>query len=112
MDVGMVINYDINSMYPMIRKQLPGLVAQQIVGHQPMAGKAGKIFSIDKTFIVGHSFNLKYWPYVKMVSYAQLFEAERWCYDNIKSRYWRSRGLHFAFKRKEDMALFLLTWGN
>lgn len=92
---------------PIIRQVMPTVMANHIIGVQPMMGNVGSIFT--KT-IGGHSFNPKYWPHVKQVSYSQLFEAERWCYDNIKGRYWRSQGLHFAFKREADYMVFLLKW--
>ncbi len=107
------MDFDINSAYPSIllskiRKLAPALLAQHIVGVQPMNG-AGSVF--NKT-IGGHNFNPKYWPYTKMVSWDRLFEAERWCYDNIKGRYWKNQGMYFAFKRKDDFALFTLMWSS
>lgn len=94
-------------LIPMIRNVMPALMAQQIVGVQPMQTKGVSIF--DKA-IGGHSFNEKYWPHIKTISWNQLFEAERWCYQNFRSRNWRNQGLHFAFKREQDYALFLLRW--
>ncbi len=96
-------------MLPMIRKVMPTRMAQQIVGVQPMDVSAGSVFN---KAVGGHNFNPKYWPYTKMVSWDRLFEAERWCYDNIKGRYWKNQGMYFAFKRKDDFALFTLMWSS
>jgi hypothetical protein len=90
----------------MIRKVAPSLMAQQIVGVQPMTN----IGSIFDRAIGGHSFNEKYWPHVKMVSWKEIFDAERFCYTNFKSRNWRNAGQFFAFKRKRDYEWFLLRW--
>ena len=40
--------YNIN--IPFIRKILPGLIANEIIGVQPMSGPAGKIFTIKTTY--------------------------------------------------------------
>jgi hypothetical protein len=69
-------------------------------------------YTLPNKTIGGHSFNAKYWPHVKMLSWIQVHEAERWCYANFKSGNWRSRALHFAFKREQDYMLFLLRWSQ
>jgi hypothetical protein len=94
-------------LLPIIRQALPSLLAKQIVGVQPMSAGAGSVFN---KAIGGHNFNAKYWPHFKMVSWDQLFEAERWCYANFKSRNWRNQGMYFAFKREQDYLLFVLKW--
>ena len=64
----------------------------------------------DNWFFLGH--NKTYWPYQHTPS--RLIpnrDLERWCWENIShGRYWRNYGNKFAFKRKEDAALFMLTW--
>jgi hypothetical protein len=64
----------------------------------------------DNWFFLGH--NKTYWPYQHTLSRLILNrDPERWCWDNIShGRYWRNYGNKFAFKRKEDAALFMLTW--
>ena len=96
-------------MISLIRKQIPVMIAQQIVGVQPIPSQAGSVFKRD-IMVGGHTFNQRYWPYVKMVLWNQYFDAERWCYQNFKSRNWRSQGQYFAFKRKEDYTFFMLRW--
>ena len=68
-----------------------------------------RIKLVDR-MIGGHDFNKTYWPYVKMVAWNEYAPAERFCYDNFKTKNWRNRGQHFAFKRKEDYEWFILRW--
>ena len=84
---------------PMIKKTLPVLVAEELVGTYPIP------------------YNKKYWPYQYTMSYDMVFrssnnikDVERWCYANFKSRNWRNKGRYFAFKRHEDYMMFLLRW--
>lgn len=52
--------------------------------------------------------NKKYWPHQVFVSASQ--DAERWCYDNLKSSEWRNVGRYFAFKQGADATAFALKW--
>lgn len=89
-------------LLPLLRTVLPNLMAQQIVGVQPMDADTGSLF--------GKVFNTKYWPHQYYVNYLDRKEVERWCYDNFKSRNWNSYRNQFVFKRKEDAMLFALRW--
>jgi hypothetical protein len=94
-------------LIPMIRKVMPTIMAQQIVGVQPMHD-AGLIFAGGAA---ADPFNKKYWPHQAYIEHwGKSRDAERWCYDNFKSRYWTSSGRHFAFKRSRDATLFALKW--
>jgi hypothetical protein len=95
-------------MLPIIRTVLPNLMAQQIVGVQPMDVDTGSLFEQ----LTAKVFNPKYWPYQHKVSATKTnrWEVERWCYDNFKSRNWNSYRNQFVFKRKEDAMLFALRW--
>lgn len=96
-----------NVILPMIRKVMPNIIANQILGVQPMAAGTGSIFNMafgDKKY------NKKYWPYQYTVDRAAYKEAERWCWERFKGRYWSSSGQRFAFKRSEDAAIFALRW--
>lgn len=55
-------------------------------------------------------FNSTYWPYTLKVETHSMLPAERFCYQNFKSKNWRNRGTKFAFKRKEDYEWFVLRW--
>jgi Major capsid protein Gp23 len=93
-------------LIPMIRKVMPALIAQQIVGVQPMDADTGSLFGR----LTAKGFNTKYWPHQYYVNYLDRREVERWCYDNFKSRNWNSYRNQFVFKRKEDAMLFALRW--
>jgi hypothetical protein len=60
--------------------------------------------------------NKKYWPYhvaIKETEYSvhvRSDDAERWCYQKFKSRNWRNLGNYFAFKREQDVMMFILRW--
>lgn len=92
-------------MIPILRTALPNLMAQQIVGVQPMTNNLG-IFNqfFDKQF------NKKYWPYQYDVVREDRWDIERWCWDNFKGRYWNSYGRKFVFKREKDAVMFAMRW--
>lgn len=95
-------------MIPILRTALPKLMAQQIVGVQPMTG-SGSIFN---QFFKLKEYNKKYWPYqyyIDSSSYS-ISDVERWCWDKFKGRYWHSHGRKFVFKREKDAAMFALRW--
>ena len=93
-------------MIPMIRNVMPNLIAQQITGVQPMNTYTGS--SIFNSFFA-KEYNKKYWPYQYVITQDSR-EAERWCWDRFKGRYWSNYGHRFVFKQKDDAALFVLSW--
>ena len=52
--------------------------------------------------------NKKYWPYHVTVDKSD--DAERWCYENLKSSEWRNVGKYYAFKQSGDAMMFKLKW--
>ena len=102
----MAMNTEI--LLPAIRKTLPITLAHRITGVQPMPGDIMEIFNK----IHPHKFNARYWPYSVEIETFDMFDAERWCYNNFKSRNWRNRGKHFAFKHEKDYVAFLLKWSQ
>lgn len=53
--------------------------------------------------------NKKYWPHQVKIN-NNFDEAERWCYDNLKSCNWRNVGTHYAFKKGDEATMFALKW--
>jgi hypothetical protein len=100
---------DKSILMPIIRNVMPNVIANHITGVQPMTGAAGKIFNLRSNYRDEHTFNPNYWPHVKTLPWDKMFKAERWCYDNLKSRNWRNQGVHFAFKREQDYMMFMLA---
>lgn len=95
-----------NVLLPMIRKVKPTLIAQQIVGMQPMTAYTGSLFETFWT----KEYNKKYWPYQYTVKRDHVFEAERWCWQQFKGRDWNNTYQKFAFKRSQDAVMFALRW--
>lgn len=54
--------------------------------------------------------NKRYWPESVDIIPANKQDAERWCYENLKSANWRDIGIRFYFKRGQDATLFALKW--
>jgi hypothetical protein len=94
-------------MIPMIRKVMPNLIAQQITGVQPMSSPSGHRHRMDIYF--PKTYNKKHWPYQYVITQDSR-EAERWCWDRFKGRYWNNYGRKFVFKREKDAVLFALRW--
>jgi hypothetical protein len=93
-------------MIPVLHNVLPITVAQSLPGVQPMTGTGGK--SIFRQ-LFNKEYNKKYWPYQYVIT-QDSHEAERWCWDRFKGRYWSNYGHRFVFKQKDDAALFVLSW--
>lgn len=103
----MTLPSDPRLMIPVLRTALPNLMAQQIVGVQPMTGTGG--YSLFNQFF-NKKFNKKYWPYQYYVKVDVFSEVERWCWERFKGRYWNNYGRQFVFKREKDYTMFVLRW--
>jgi hypothetical protein len=112
----------IKQLLPVIRRVLPTLIAQDIVGVQPMDMDISSLYPhqmrmkrINTTYKgiknLAKYLNKNYWPYQYTINNQTTnIEVERWCYDNFKCRYWRSLYGVYAFKREADYSMFLLRW--
>jgi hypothetical protein len=98
-----------NIIIPIIRKVMPGLIAQQIIGVQPMAPPTGNIFSMNSVF-GDKTYSKKFWPHQIMIDRSKIVDAERWCWNRFKGKYWSSSGGRFVFKRSKDAVIFALRW--
>jgi len=83
-------------MIPIFRTSLPKLIMTDTE-------------SIFNQFFLKKEYNKKYWPYQYVITHDSR-EAERWCWERFKGRYWSSYGGKFAFKREKDAVLFALRW--
>ena len=54
--------------------------------------------------------NRKYWPFQFVITNHDIYDIERWCYENLKSRNWRNYGRMIAFKTSADATLYSLRW--
>ena len=111
-----------NILIPMIRTALPSLIAQQIVGVQPMTTSATGVFSMDLR--IPHHSHPRYkfsrqW-HIGRVSYDQNGdEVFKWCEGTFGSspknpdawcRWYRYSGKQFYFRDEQDFVLFMLRW--
>jgi len=120
-------------LLPMIRKVLPGLIAQDIIGVQPMTGVLDdhplKTWEAEDQFHEIH-----YWVTPKLhgnifkmkMNYSQKTEYEdvpspeyTWCVqtfgpeqmksNKVAGTWWKS-GSDYVFRREEDRLAFVLRW--
>ncbi len=94
----------------MIRNIMPQTIASQIVGVQPMMGTGKSLFKEYYYDWFSKSYSKKYWPYQYTVARNKITEAERWCWDRFKGRYWNNNHNKFVFKREKDAVMFALRW--
>ncbi len=83
-----------NIIIPRITHVNVNKITKDIVNAQPMFSPHNKI----------------YWPHHATVWWDDIYDIERWCYANLKSKNWRNHRQYFAFKREQDYFLFALRW--
>lgn len=114
-----------NIMMPLIQKLMPSLIAQQIIGVQPMTGPTGSIFTmryadpnIDK-FHKKYKFSRAKW-YIAEFDEKDYSEVDKWCTAQFGPHPKRpdawSRWIHkyessIHFRDEKDYVLFVLRWG-
>lgn len=122
-------------LLPMIRRVMPNIIAQSIIGVQPMTGPAGSIFSMRpygwpgrvlftkdhyRHFLRVYNRRKYHHPdYITGLGYSKMRlsrrdhlanNAEVWCRDNLKTgSYVYDRG-DFWFAYERDYTLFVLKW--
>ncbi len=84
-------------MMPMIRRILPGTIAQDIIGVQPMSGPTGSVFTMRPNFgdeYNDHTLRLtvekvdKHWNISMRISADRLHLIEDWLKNLPKDEYW------------------------
>ena len=108
-------------LMPLIRNVLPSLIAQQIVGVQPMSASAGA-FSMDYEIPYAvhprYKFSRKWHVGVAHMG-ASALEVYAWCSENFGthpvnpdawSRWYRYSYKKFYFRDEVDYVAFLLRW--
>jgi hypothetical protein len=82
----------------LIRKNWSGIVAQDIIGAQPMT----------------NPYNSTEFPYLldvlTIAKYTDIIEITRWCRENLPKDDWTHTGQFFAFKTEQSYSWFLLRW--
>jgi hypothetical protein len=109
-------------MIPMIRKILPGTIAQSITGVQPMSGPMAQIFSINPGFDT-KTIRLKiekvdmHWHIEFNMSAEKLYLVEEWLKNIPKEEYWIYHANPWApfcinLYSEDTVTAFKLTWDN
>jgi predicted phage tail protein len=116
-----------NVILPMITKMMPSLIAQQIIGVQPMPLSAGLIFTQKMTtqdpnivkFHKKYKFSRAKW-YIAEFDATFYDEVDEWCAKQFGkhdkrpdawSRWWHRYESSIHFRDEKDYLMFLLRWG-
>ena len=122
---------------PIIRRVWPTLLAQEIIGAQPMTGPAGEIFKkksdwfFNKVLLTKthyrhfhRVYNRRKWhyrDYLTSLGYSQVsinltdtIAARQWCRDNLKEGTYiaPANSTIFLFAYERDATLFTLRWSS
>ena len=117
-------------LIPMIRKYLPNIMAQNIVGVQPMIVEqkieTGETYEDEASSYATDANTVEwYWVRLPMVPGAifnidlqqqHLEEVTKWCWDSFGNpqlidSVWVTMGSRFCFKNAADRTAFVLKWG-
>jgi hypothetical protein len=125
-------------LIPLIRRVMPSVIAQDIIGVSPMIGPAGSIFSLRARYFernVRYKVNpaiynaflrlnnrrktqgdcdfesAKYYS-IQDVNFADYRAAQEWSQTNFGQHgfYWNKSSNKWWFTKIEDSVLFKLTW--
>lgn len=107
----------IKVLLPMIRKIMPKLIAEDIVGVQPMTGhttiQTGMTQDIEFPYWVelpyspGMIFNLKN-PSASTPRYQEYYD---WCEQTFKAQDWNKVHDRYYFRYEKDRDWFVIKWG-
>lgn len=115
-------------LMPMIRQVFPSLIAQSILGVQPMTGNVGRIFTLNvkyedpsiAKFHKKYKFSRAKW-YVVEFDEKNYSAVDQWCAEHFGphpkrpdawSRWWHRYETSIHFRDEDDAVLFKLTWGE
>jgi hypothetical protein len=96
-------------LLPMIRRVIPSLIANEIVGVQPMSGPTQRWSIVDdpyNAYPYSVTFNQSLWAL--SIESKTLVKMLQWCNDTIPSGNWYSTHSAFHFRNAEDRTMFML----
>lgn len=111
-----------NILIPMIRVLHPTVIAQQLVGVQPMTAASGQVFSIDTQFPYDSHPCYKFsrqWHIGKVSVYQSANLVHKWCEETFGPhpknpdawcRWYRYSIKRFYFRDEQDILMFKLKW--
>lgn len=103
-----------------ISKMLPTLLANDIIGVQPMAGPTGQIFSMRQSswetnirHIYEETTNGRT-VYIVSCAHYMVDEMFDWCFQTFGPLYgrWLQYGLLFNFSNEADRTWFIMRWSE
>lgn len=120
-EVGMADNYT-SILIPMVRHVMPTILANEIIGVQPMMGPAGSIFSFGEASIYFTHEPHEFGKYILHIHFDKfgvmgegrelLDEIETYISDTFGTRVQKTNGLNYIFDQEKDLTLFLLRWAK
>ena len=115
----MTLPSDPKLLIPILRTALPNLMAQSIVGVQPMTGRVGSAFSLKiKMPESKYKFSRAKW-YQAEFDPKDYHAVDAWCskqfgphpaYPDAWSRWWHKFENSILFRDEKDYVLFMLRW--
>lgn len=111
-------------LIPMIRKVYPNIIAQSILGVQPMSGPTYRTFTMDADYVIPYHTHPKYkfsrkWFIGKVHRGDIGDDAAKWCAINFGNqpknpdawcRWYRYSSKQFYFRDEKDYHWFVLRW--
>lgn len=107
---------DFREMIPLLRKQIPAMIAQKIVGVQPMSANQLRMLKLRNPS--KYKFSRAKW-YVADFDDKDYFEVEKWCAEQFGphprhpdawSRWHHTYSEQIHFRDEKDYVLFCLRW--
>lgn len=114
----MTLPSDPKLLIPILRTALPKLMAQQIVGVQPMTDSLRKGFFHLTTTEPKYKFSRAKW-YQAYFNSADYYAVDKWCEEQFGphpknpdawSRWWHKFEDSILFRDEKDYVLFMLRW--
>lgn len=112
-------------LMPIIRKVYPNMIAQQILGVQPMTGPTGSIFTLNviyedpniAKFHKKYKFSRAKWYYCKY-KFTDGVKCRDWCVEHFGPlskggdawMRWKLEVNQFRFLNEDDAIMFKLRW--
>ncbi len=120
---------------PIIRRVIPTIIANEILGIQPMTGPAGDIFTMRGNYnwagrVVLHKEHFNHFlrvynrrkhhhpDYLTNLGYTKIrlgfyrtVDASEWCRETFRHGTYVRSSLDFWFAYNEDATLFSMRWG-
>jgi len=110
-------------MLPMIRRIAPALIAQDMLGVQPMAYPTKLSYTTGADYSIENPFEIEWhWvqtrsPFIFSLKFGKkppLTDMEDWCNEafGADQTTWKTHLSKYYFKEEEMRTMFILRWSN